>query len=490
MFVQTKKSNNQKKYFSSVLYIFLTVVYLFSMVDISAQDNNLIRPYEDWGVPELKDTYQFGIHEYINELNDTNIPPNLNEYSNGVLPLVGIADSQVASELAFRNLEGASINGNPYDFAILVELHPNEGEGGVYRLFEDDFRESGSIEYLGTFNEVYHEIESSNFKPVYFTEYSGFLSFYNSLPSANYFFDFDESIFNLNMGVSRIPENTQNDLNDALDKFKNTELAKDPFVRLGLEFVDDIVLIKADSDNNQFTGAPSQYNSLDNTIYINSNDLNSYGDVVIFHELLQAGLFIAFSQKIISASDLELIKNLDKKYFSHFGFSFVIRPREDAYESLAILSAFKAFAIGYTYKVFDNHTYIYPGNLSIKDLKRSIFTHNGFMTSQQREAYEYLRSVASSNRFLNDVKNNILVMEMSGIVVTYNTGFNTRVKMYLLSDPKSEDYSPSYISYFINMFTNESSSVNKDIQIVVDKIIDRQKKRDFLKILPALTVVL
>jgi len=199
----------------------------------------------------------------------------------------------------------------------------------------------------------------------------------------------------------------------------------------------------------------SQYDSLLNIVYINKKDLDEYGDVVIFHELLQAGLINALKHGYITANEFKDIENIENKYFSSLGYSYINSTESvELIPELSVITAFKAFAIGYTYKVLNE-------NLTKLNAESQVF----------------------SQRFFADVKYNRYLL-----TIDLDLGFaKTTVQFNLIGNPSID---ASEVNNFITMFTSNSSLVNKDIKKITDKIKERQGKDDYIKILPALTLLL
>lgn len=270
-------------------------------------------------------------------------------------------------------------------------------------------------------------------------------SFYGSLPDIAVLED-DEREPRAYIYFYKNVASSQSPLNTALASFKKSDLARDPFVKLGLRYTKDIIMIQADNDSDSYTGAPSHYDSSENIIYINPNDLALYGDALIFHELLQAGLLNALVHDYIDFEDFEKLKNLGKTYFSNFKPSYISLDYEGTdslLESLRILSVGKAFAVGYTYKIL---------------IKSSVASN---------------RKV---QRFLEDVASNRLVLNIDG----YSDYGNGTVKLHLISNTGSKEW--KNVDYFIGRFTNKSSPANRDI----DNAINLIRKKIAAKSLPAI----
>ncbi len=142
----------------------------------------------------------------------------------------------------------------------------------------------------------------------------------------------------------------QSSLKKALRAFKKSELARDPFIQVGLDHVEDIVLIRDIRDDSKQLGSPSQFSIPDNTVYINASDLKNYGWVVLFHELLQAGLYNAKAAGLLGKKNYKTLMRLNFTEFSHLAFGYAgVAGSSDPKAYDKGLTRGKAFALGYTY---------------------------------------------------------------------------------------------------------------------------------------------
>lgn len=242
---------------------------------------------------------------------------------------------------------------------------------------------------------------------------------------------------------------SQTALTTAFDGFKQTPLRQDAFVKSGLLHTSKILLIRNNNGSNQHQGSPSQYKSLNKTIYINEADLNEYGYVVILHELIQAGLDHGLSEGYINTSDFDKIKNIGSKYFANLTFGY-INSRD--FFGIENFTTVKAFAFGQTYKLLKEHYY----SLSVTERTKA-------------------------RRFFNDIENNKylfpLKIHLGGMGHAY-------IDYHLMGHPHS--VTQSDINHYTNSFKDKNSAVRKAIKPIEDKILKGVIKYNFARLLPAI----
>lgn len=242
---------------------------------------------------------------------------------------------------------------------------------------------------------------------------------------------------------------SQTALNTALDGFKQTPLGKDAFVKSGLLHTRNILLIRNNAGNNQHQGSPSQYKSLNKTIYINEADLKEYGYVVILHELIQAGFDHGLTQDYIGASDVDKVRNIGSKYFPNLRFGY-LNSRD--FFGIENFTTIKAFAFGQTYKLLKTHYY------SLSTTER-----------------------ARARRFFSDIENNKYLFPLR--IHLGGTGSAT-IDYHLMGHPNSINQID--IDDYTDSFMDKNSAVNKLIKPIEDKILKGVRKYTFTRLLPAI----
>ncbi len=282
------------------------------------------------------------------------------------------------------------------------------------------------------------------------TFYSARMFFYNRLPNIqvlgakNYLSPTGGTLLETQFELIREKASNQSFLINQLRLLMSSPIAKDPFFRFGYREVKEIVLIEDRGARIDYRGSPSQYSIAENTIYINRFDLQNYGFVVLFHEIMQAGLINARNRGVINDVTLNKIMNINTRYFSNIQGYVGEFPGDDIVKG-------KAFGIGYTYRIF--HQY-----------------------------YSQLSSSEKNNadQFFGDIQGNIIIsrLELTNIgyydmlLVGKVPGTNTPVSI-------------NTIDSFTQSFTNSNSTVMREIRDVSVKIDKRINNESLSVVIPS-----
>lgn len=232
----------------------------------------------------------------------------------------------------------------------------------------------------------------------------------------------------------------------------NMPIAKNPIVAYGLANLKYKVI--NDKGGGKKVSSPTHYDRTNGILYVNSEDIRDYGFVVILHESLHAALTTALDKKIISNKTYGNLAMMNTRYFGNFtGYVGVVGAPDSSkwrnkYKtsidlnlySSGMLGPEKAFTIGYTYALLR----YYRAQLSAADR-------------------------AFANKFISDVESNKKIANVTIDVPTFSLAkFNLR----LISDDKNR---ASKVKYFIEMFNNPNSSARRDIRVLHDALLAKQR---------------
>ena len=389
-------------------------------------------------IPPLQDLRDDGARFGSGDRNGSDVLPE------SVLP------QNLAEEFAYRFLEENNFGGD----AEILLIDPSTGD--VYTFSQNNFEQGNEPVFAADNFADFIANGGQNALTIFFQPNETCLCFfYNNLP--NIAFGEEKNVIKAyGFHVIRDIADSQTKLNQALTGFKNTALAKNAFVQAGFAHTRRIVLIDNNVGNNVFQGSPSQYNASTNVIYINEDDLNKYGYVVILHELIQAGLTNALSQEYISVKDYQSIEGLGKKYFSRLIGGY-INSRDIISLNIDNLTTNKSFAFGLTYKLLKKH-------------------YSSLNSGERTKARRFFSDI-ENNKYLSEFK--IRGSAFPGVIL---------LDYHLMGSPGAINQSD--IDKFTTAFKTENSAVNKLINPIGEKVSKGLKRQKFLKILPALTVVL
>lgn len=274
-------------------------------------------------------------------------------------------------------------------------------------------------------------------------------------------------------GLERDVATSQYRLQTELDKFKGSALMSDPLVRIGLRgvsavtFIEDNEVAETGGDGYSFMKrSPSQFDNETDTVYINTTDLHEYGYVVLLHELVQAGLKFAHTDGYLAAQDLTNLNTIAKDHFPSFsGYMNAgeislgeLGNRELTLSDLAPLSNYKAFAIGYTYKLLKQHFTSLPA-------------------AEQVNATRYFSDV-ERNRYISPIYVHMAI----DVGATYNG-----IESFTLY---GKDVTSAEIDRFLTAFTRASGAVSTLVNGVADKAQAGVSRDAYRDVFPAINTAL
>ncbi len=280
--------------------------------------------------------------------------------------------------------------------------------------------------------------------------------FYARLPEFNvvsWDYDHTQSYINdaysvqLDYDLVRDPVNDQSALLDALNKMRLSPVADDPFFQVGLSQTSKIILIKDIYQVTGFVGSPSQFDSDSNTIFINESDLAEYGVVVVFHELIQSGLYNSLNQGYITEEEyLELMALNQLEFNSYQGY---VGNLPDP-----VLSAGKAFAIGYTYYKLNR----YFQSLNSKDQDQI-------------------------NLFNQDLNQNSVISYMN------QSGNKMPICLITCDFESNGSFQQSDVQNFLDIFSNTSSSILTKIEKIAEVVGENEKRHGAARLTSAMSLL-
>lgn len=234
----------------------------------------------------------------------------------------------------------------------------------------------------------------------------------------------------------------------AMDLYRellSSPIAKNPIVAYGLSNLKFEVIKQV---NSEVVGSPTHFDRLRNTLYVNEEDLEKYGFVVILHECLHAALYRAFENGLISKTAHDNLVRMNQRRFPDYtgyvgavgwpeGTSGVFRTELNL-SSSGDLGPEKAYALGYTYTLLN-------------------YYRNQLTSSQRRLADLFMDAVESNKK-------------ISTVTIKVPTFPDVSFDLRLIHDGKNTKDRNAKVKAFIDAFTNAKSGPRKDIQILYDAL--------------------